>query len=435
MKEPLSWLQKELPKWQDAGLVTPDQAERIDAYYSNQKTADKSYGLVLILFGIIGSLLIGGGLILIVAHNWSELSRPARAVASVLPLFVSQLLAGWVLLKKDDSTAWRESVGIAWSLMIGLAIAMVAQTYHMPGSFDTFTMTWMLLTLPVLYLMRSISVLLIYLAGIVTWGFTSEGIRGHSNEFWLLLVAALPLIRHWISSQPFGGRATLSRWSLIIVLIIALMGFVSYDSEVAWLITNVFFAASLFGYGVLIERDAPSGWQKPALIASTVLLAIFAYCMTWYWFWEEIDDFSIRPGKEGPWVYISALVIVSVAYALSYAKTVMSRSPVALLWASVPLVFVIGLAVMQIEHAVLFLTWIMNAYVLAAGLITLWSGVRYASLMRVNVGMAVVASLIISRFFDEEFSILARAFVFIGLGIVFLFVNMRLARKKRGAGA
>jgi hypothetical protein len=54
---------------------------------------------------------------------------------------------------------------------------MISQTYHMPGSLDQFLITWMLLSLPVVYLMRSVTSLLVYLAGITSWSFTANDDR------------------------------------------------------------------------------------------------------------------------------------------------------------------------------------------------------------------------------------------------------------------
>ena len=44
-------------------------------------------------FGILGAVLIGGGIILLLAHNWEQLGRPARVAVAFAPLVLSQALA------------------------------------------------------------------------------------------------------------------------------------------------------------------------------------------------------------------------------------------------------------------------------------------------------------------------------------------------------
>ncbi len=58
-----------------------------------------------------GALLIGAGIILMLAHNWEDLSRPVRAALSFLPLLLAQGLAGWALVRRPESLAWREGTG------------------------------------------------------------------------------------------------------------------------------------------------------------------------------------------------------------------------------------------------------------------------------------------------------------------------------------
>lgn len=47
----------------------------------------------MVLFGILGAVLIGGGIILLLAHNWEQLGRPARVAVAFAPLVLSQALA------------------------------------------------------------------------------------------------------------------------------------------------------------------------------------------------------------------------------------------------------------------------------------------------------------------------------------------------------
>src|SRR5205807_1373248 len=89
----------------------------------------------LVSFAVLGGILIGSGIILVLAHNWEDLTRPMRTVIAMLPMVVAQGLAAWVILRRTESKAWREGVGAYWSASIGASIALVAQTYNLGGTF------------------------------------------------------------------------------------------------------------------------------------------------------------------------------------------------------------------------------------------------------------------------------------------------------------
>ncbi len=112
---------------------------------------------------VLGALLIGSGIILVLAANWDLFPRVVRTVLAFVPLLASQELGAFVLLRNADSMGWRESVALLNSLAVAAAIALVSQIYHLQGDFVEFMLVWMLLTLPAIYLMNSAAATLLCL--------------------------------------------------------------------------------------------------------------------------------------------------------------------------------------------------------------------------------------------------------------------------------
>ena len=98
---------KDIPDLIKADVITQDTADKIRNYYENK--SGSSTNRLFIVFGILGSILVGLGIILIIAHNWDELSKEIKTFFAFLPLLAGQILCGFVLIKKQDSIAWRES--------------------------------------------------------------------------------------------------------------------------------------------------------------------------------------------------------------------------------------------------------------------------------------------------------------------------------------
>ncbi len=90
-----------------ADIITQETADKMFDYYKNKGSS--STNRLFIVFGILGAILVGLGIILIVAHNWDELSRGTKTFFAFLPLLAGQMLCGYTLMKRQDSIAWRES--------------------------------------------------------------------------------------------------------------------------------------------------------------------------------------------------------------------------------------------------------------------------------------------------------------------------------------
>ena len=64
-------------------------------------------------------------------------------------------------------------------------------------------------------------------------------------------------------------------------------------------------------------------------------------------------------------------------------------------------------------------------------MIAILQGFQHLRLSTTNYGLALASALVISRFFDADFSFLARGCAFIAIGVGFLVANIRFARRKR----
>ena len=100
----------DLQELESAGVISKDTSTRIESYYKNKK--DPSTNKLFVVFGILGAILVGLGTILIIAHNWDELSRGLKTGAAFLPLLVGQALCSFTLLKKHQNIAWKEGSAV-----------------------------------------------------------------------------------------------------------------------------------------------------------------------------------------------------------------------------------------------------------------------------------------------------------------------------------
>ena len=153
------WLLKEIESWKASEIVSEETANKLTEMYQPKK----SIGVLIVLFSIIGSLLIGMGIVLVSANNWwYSLPISIRAFMVFLPLLISQIVVMFVYKYKMNSTAFRESAALLNMAGVFASIALVGQIFHLSGDFTNYLLVCGMLFLPTMLIMNAISPLIVY---------------------------------------------------------------------------------------------------------------------------------------------------------------------------------------------------------------------------------------------------------------------------------
>ena len=89
----------ELQELLKANVVTEETAKKIQQYFDEKQEGNQNK--LSSVFGIVGAILVGLGIILVFAHNWDTLSRLTKTLLSFLPLLIGQLFCGYSILKNQ----------------------------------------------------------------------------------------------------------------------------------------------------------------------------------------------------------------------------------------------------------------------------------------------------------------------------------------------
>ena len=150
----IKWLYQQLPSLLEANVIDESTIQRIQNHFGEvDDTPD--YNLGFIIVSSLGAILIGGGIIMVFAYNWDNFSLTLRTIFSFLPLIVAQIIYGYTYFKKPEERAWVEASSGFLMLMLAATISLISQTYNIGGSMEGFLMSWMLLSIPLLYLMNA----------------------------------------------------------------------------------------------------------------------------------------------------------------------------------------------------------------------------------------------------------------------------------------
>jgi len=436
----IRWLLAELPGLVSDGVLDEEVADRLRKRYPEPASLSGSR-LAIIICAVFGALLIGSGIILLLAHNWEHLGRPARTVIAILPLLISQGLAGWVLVRRGESTAWREGSATMLALALAAAIALVDQTYHTGDDLESFLWRWSLLLAPLPWLLNSSSVAILFLTSLTWWAGAAKADRLEVIWLWPLALVVVPHVVSVMRSDRRGLRAANLQWACAIFLCVAAGLGLEWRVPGLWILIYTGLFALMIAGGAASRRDEEGLWRRPfetvGVAGSIVLWLILSFDEPWRNIgWGHIHD-DVRFHKAASLFDVVLAVGLPLA-ALAAVAFILDRRrhSLQMIWAaSVPAVAVLWPLVAASENT--DMRWIaalaFSLILFGVGIATIATGIRTQHLGTVNLGMAVVALLVVVRFFDAEIGFVAKGLAFIVVGIGFLVANLVMSKRLRVA--
>lgn len=427
------WLLEQLPQWERDGLLNADAARTL----RERHVVDESQpGLAQIVMGSLGALLIGTGLIAVIGYNWDDFSRPVRLLFAFLPLLATQIVSFRVLQRGDAAAAWvRETAALLQALATGACIALVSQIYNLGGEWPEFLFWWMLLSLPLVWVLRSHAVAIFYLVGIAVWSLDQGyGKPWHDSPliYPLLLLGLLP---YWPGWPPKTQLSLSVRWVMTISAILGLCsaavfvsarsdGYYSHrDETFIWLWTLI--GAGLTLFPLSRAGVAESTGRKPQVVLGSLWLLGYGIAATF----QDVSDDILQGAANAlklPWCWglLAVLALFVILACLRRRWAVLAIASIALL----PLV-AIPFTQGPGEHSAL-LSWLVTLHLSLIGITLIvleFAGRRGAP----RLGAALLCLLIIARMFESELSLLAKGLAFIVIGVAFLAFNLFMSRLRR----
>lgn len=415
---------KELPELVAAGIISETLAERIRVYYLQR--SQQSPNRLVLVFGMLGAVLVGLGIVLIIAHNWDEFSRASKLFFALMPLLVAQMICAFTLFKKPDSRLWRESGAVFLFLAISASISIVSQVYNIPGNMASFLFIWMSLSIPVIYVMRSAMVSLLVIGGL-TWYACMLSYFDYPTEiawyYWLMLAAIIP----FFIALMRGGRGNFFHfhtWFLALSIIIALGTFNQSDSFFMFVgYMSLFSLWTMLGETRWFsqERIAGNAFLVTGSLGSTILLLLFSFRFIW-------TEIAREPLEIDDGFLVSAIVSFLAGAMLIYLtrlRGMMAVNPNSYIF----LIFILLFAVGRIHPGVV--QWLTNVLVLIIAVLTTWRGAERDNIFLLNYGLVIMTALVLCRFFDTDLSFVVRGILFVAVGLSFFGANYWVLRRRK----
>lgn len=421
-------LLRDLPELVSAHIISPETAERIRTFYAQRQ--ESTPNRLLVVFGILGALLTGLGIILIIAHNWYNMGKVGRLIIAFLPMLAGQIVCGYTLFKNNVNPIWKESSATFLFFSIGASISIVSQVYNIDGKLGEFLFWWMILSLPVIYVMPSSMVSLLYLVGI-TWYACSIGYFEYPQDnpvlYWPLLLAVIP---HYTSlSGSHENFFNFHSWLISISLVICLGTLSSGNGE---LMTVAYMG--MFCVLLLLGQMEP--FSKKRLITNAFLavgsvgiISILLY-LSFRDFWYGLGGVDINfrtEANELSGAIISTLLAAYMIYRKWRLSSWRDINPKSWAFVAVILLFVVGFSAPFVSVVAV------NLLLFSYSVTTIVSGSRAGSFGILNYGLLILTALITCRFFDTDLSFIIRGLLFVGVGAGFFLLNYYMIKRKSQA--
>lgn len=425
---------KELQELVAANIITSSTAQEITAYYQ-QRQKDKP-GRLSAVVNILGALLVSLGVMLVLAHNWDELSKTVKAFIAFLPLIIGQGLCLYVLLKRKTSPAWLEPAGVVLFFAVAASISLISQTYHISGTMSSFLLTWMLLTLPLVYLLPSALVALLYIAG-STWYACEAGYFNYNNNtppFYYLLLMALVApcyITYWKNKRdsPFFP---LLNWSVVLSVSIVLGSFATDLDNSDWVFTGYLaLFAVMYLLGELTQTAGTKLIAKPFTL--TGVLGIIGLLIYWSFDWPWMAEYagSLRGHRAvfaSPFFYFTVVALLVTAWLLVSRYLQDKANAFDPMGISGFVLFLLLLTGRNAPHLAMIAV---NLWILFLAVFFIRKGALQDHLGILNFGLVIIASLAVLRFFDDQIPFIWRGLFFLVTGIGFFSANYLMVKKRK----
>lgn len=420
------WLQAESERWVRQGMISPEQRVQILGLYPAEKAGVRDRTVAI--FSILGSLLVGAGVILYFAANWWAIPAWIKVGMILLATLASYGVGFYFQYGRGDSPRLGQALVFLGALLYGAGVWLIAQIFHIDSDFPLGFLAWGAGILPLAW--TGGSRLILYLAtGLLTiWTMTAQTSLSQYNALFppLMLLGVLPLARR--TNSRLVEAVVLLGLFLWHALNVGRVEQPGLGGAPAWVIGRL---ALLYGATIFLAGLARVGEVRTYLASGSLVGLFGVYLLTFAAPTWLPPEQRLLPGLFTGQAYtvvgvvalLAGLLLAAGLYARRGEKERRLLLPATLLPA---LAVVVGIWLPETLRLLLFNLLLFGG---AVGLVAL--GIQRRIELLLNLGLVTFGIHLITRYFDLFFSAMDRSFFFVLGGVILLLGGWILERNRR----
>ncbi|MGD0552981.1 MAG: DUF2157 domain-containing protein [Sedimentisphaerales bacterium] len=426
-------LKQEIQLWQADGLISTEQSSAISQRYRLDQMAKESTHLLLFVIYIIGTALVGAGVISFVAANWESIPAAAK-VAMIVAFMLACHLIGYYLWRISAiSPRLGHALVVLGTLVFGANIGLMAQIFHIKSNFYNGLYAWAIGAIIMAYAVESVPnaviAIIVSFIGFCGWA----GDNPQSFCYYPFVVAAVFL--------PFACLCrSVPAFSLSLFAIgasVVVCAGVGAEELASFGLAAPGAALLFFAFGLLLNRSVGfKAFASPAMVVAAVFIAFGAYLSSFHYYGMSYSDLFEHRMWLVPTIclYAPALLMWGFVFKAIFAGQRISWFDLGVFFSCVLVAAPIVLTQVLVSSPDSFLVVVFSnvaCLVLSAALIA--NSFRAEDRQFFWAGVLFVALVIASRFFEYETGLLIKAVVFItcGIGLILAGVGFENYLKQR----
>lgn len=365
------------------------------------------------------------------AYNWAEMSKYLKLAVIFGSLTASHLLA---LLVSGRNHLASESLHALGTILMGAAIFLVGQIYHLDSHYPHAILLWSAGALVMAWALPSLTQAFMAICLVILWHVMEVFQFQYANHaaFLIILFGIFPLV--WRLRSPVLARFVSA--GLLVTLGLSIS---SVNEGLVGITLLLLAAAMIFMDRIIQTRGNTSQTEiadeiaKPAILVLVLLLL----GLTFGDFLHEIINFKLEdPLTSG--IYWIVLLLSQLTFGWLLVKRQMNAISM-LVELTVILVLLprllsvfAGTPLLYKLHVALAVAF--NLILLGISIWLMIDGARHANRRRMVLGSILFAVLAMARYTDLFDSLIARAAVFLIVGITLFVAGNIYQRNKKVAG-
>lgn len=430
MSKQRAWLLGEIDRWKKHELITEEQAAKIRSLYPGEPAAP--WGLIL--FSSFGALVVGLGVILLIAHNWQEIPRLGKVALIVGATTLAHGAAYWF----RERGGWKARIGEALFLLgtmfYGAGIWLVAQAYNIDEHFPNGFLLWGLGALALSWAITSTPQIIAAIVLLTVWGL-SEGIEFHQTQAWavgLLIVGIVPLLLVKRSALLAGV------WLTALYLLLFTNAAI-YGGPALGFTTLLSLSVLL----IALARELRQNERYPEAASVTLFFGYtgFFFCANLLsfkelvrdllgWHWTNLPNDPAAAFYFYSWAFFGAAVLAWLALLRQGQKSRARLFTIEEWLCPIALVYAQVIAVKNFYSDASFVAGVFKIVFAAMAVMWMLRGCQSGSLRKTVVGSVLFSIWIFARYFDLFDSLASRGIAFLFLGVA-LFAEGLFYRRLR----
>lgn len=419
-----SKIQNDIKELVEEQVISKEIAASIENYYKSKK--GDTPNRLFTVFAVLGSTLVGLGIILILAHNWDSFSRSIKTVFAFTPLIIGQLIVGYTIVKKKNVT-WREASGVFLFFAVGASIALVSQIYNIPGNFSSYILTWVLLCALLIYLLKSNALAILHIVFVTSYA-CSFGYFNGNNTPWIylvLLAVMMPFYYQLLKNKKIHNITSIFNWLIPLSAVIVLGTFVNKSEELGFLMYVILFGL-LYNIGKIPFFDNQKLRRNGYLILGSLGTIYMLLLTSFEWLWKDILRHEIIINSQEFYVSVVLLLVTLGVLIFSYSKKwIQNFNLFQYVFILFTVIFFLGVSGSIISIILI------NFLILILGVMAIKIGADKFHFGILNYGLLIITALIACRFFDTNMSFVLRGLLFVSVGVGFFLTNYMMLKKTK----